>query len=229
MKHSITAGILAIVLLFLSSCSAVNTTEEPANGSENTNESTQPSVAQTLSSAELEAVKERIGSELNRIGFHDEERYKSYQAFTIESLNIEDYLKYFYQDPARAYYHSPQMALQVQEGLLVNEVHDLLGNPHFNAININMGDAYSGLYYAYTMYVLTDGSVLLIRYMPILPEEYEELNCFERIPNFENIYQRYSDYHYCSWMQVNKVEVLSEQELLSKSFQNDDLKVDYNP
>ena len=138
-----------------------------------------------------------------------------------------EYFRALHMDSTLENFQSPQIVSGVSTGMLINEVFDVLGSPHFVADYIHAMDSTlcPKECVAYSFYVLSDGTILAIEYMPIKPEDFDALNCYERIPDFENIHVFFggTGKSWLSWRQVSKIEVLDKEELLARSFTDRDL------
>jgi hypothetical protein len=232
MKKTVFVWILLLSIVFsLNSCNGATSESGPESPSLNLDE---------LPTEELIALRDRIGRELSYFHGYTKQSYEELcDTFDGEnpfpgtvpdeewrSFDRRDYYRVFHMDPDSEKFHAPEVISKISTGALLNEVYDVLGAPHFIAEYIgNMGTSYSNTdCYAYAMYVLSDGTVLLIQYTAIDPKDYDLLNCNERIPNFESIRYRYESVE-CRWRQISKIEVLGANELLEKSFQNKDLYI----
>ena len=231
MKKIVVLGMLLLLVFVFSSCNDIVATDPtpsiPQSASleeENT----------TLSLEELSLLKKRIEQGINRTNSFNKEEYQRIRTayengMYSESSNCDELERMIYEDPSLERYHSADIISEIQKDMLVNEVYDILGNPHFNNYDSGGSTIGGNLHlYQYMMYVLEDGRVLVIQYMPIHPSEFEEYRCFDRIPDFENLCDRYNGVWYY-WLRVSKVSILTEQEVLETSYQRDDVRFEHSP
>ena len=191
-----------------------------------------------LTQEELIAMRDRIHQNLGYNNGYNKDHYERLCAERLagnprpdiitdeqwDYMDLTDYYRVLHEEPDNDYFHTTDIVLEISKGMLINEIYDnVLGAPHFVAEYASMGTTYSESdCYSYSFYVLSDGKILLIQYEPISPEDYDSLNLNKRIPNFNAIRHRYEG-RFFHWRQVSNIEVLSEQELLERTFYNRDL------
>ena len=106
-------------------------------------------------------------------------------------------------------------AEQIVKGLLINEVYDLLGRPHYNTYTNPAVVAFCDTD-IYTMYVLDDGNVLLLGYSSLLLENYTKDELVRRVGEdhtIEEIIVRYSGWRVLTSIQMLSIEELAEMEM----------------
>ena len=106
-------------------------------------------------------------------------------------------------------------AEQIVKGLLINEVYDLLGRPHYNTYTNPAVVAFCDTD-IYTMYVLDDGNVLLLGYSSLLLENYTKDELVRRVGEdhtIKEIIVRYSGWRVLTSIQMLSIEELAEMEM----------------
>ena len=114
---------------------------------------------------------------------------------------------------------SREKAEQIETGLLINEVYELIGRPHYNTAF----DGYKGTdafmtfidyfknFDVYTMHVLEDGEVLLLGYSQVVAEKYDSEELRERIGE-EFAYVFLSEGG-VDWRVLTSIQILDIEEL----------------
>ena len=208
------------VMLVISSCNAASAPESEA--------------LPELSKEDLASVKERIQLHQETTNFIfvtvTKEDYDSWATSAVHDEYVKTFYKTIMSDVEGENYHSATVVEQLQEGMLINEVYDLIGRPHFNAKHypfpsISFGDRE---YDFCAMYVLNDGRILLTRYVPLFHENYDaeyRRELIERIPDFEQYEKTEKDGNYFTrWPKLDSVSIVTEEQLLAMRFDNETLQ-----
>ena len=229
MKKTIFVWLLLLSILFsLNACNDPSPAESP---SESASES---EALPELSKEELAAIKTRINE-------HQEAVRKSGSYF-IQTLYTDDmceadrlegvtFIDNLYHElvavDTNENHHSAEIVDQLQKGMFFNEVYEILGAPHYNAMRFLKSVTFHSDHVTYdccAMYVLNDGRILLIRYTPVFQAKFERAELMERIPDFEEyeaISKRQGVYY---WMQIEEHSILSLDDFLGMTFDDEYLK-----
>ena len=141
--------LMACLLLALSACN---------DGSllpDKNSTSASPSETQ-LAQEKLIAIRDRIHQNLRYSKGYDKQDYENlcaaYSAgnpfpdtVTEEQwdyFDLTDYYRVLHEEPDNSRFHSPEMVSQLSSGMLINEVYDILGAPHFVAEAYLMDTSY---------------------------------------------------------------------------------------
>ena len=107
---------------------------------------------------------------------------------------------------------SRAQAEQIVNGLLINEVYDLIGCPHYNT-GIYLKGGHFKKYDMYTMYVLDDGNVLLLGYSSLILENYTKDELVLRVGEDREISSILWDWRVLTSIQLLSIEELAEMEM----------------
>ena len=142
-------------------------------------------------------------------------------------------------DPTRDEYHSPDVAEQLEKGMFINEVRELLGRSHGTTFSF---DASAGFNDVYTAYTLDDGRVLFLRFIQASIKDYSREELESRIPNFNEkdwelrfnaiITNDPNLRRSVGWFKLQEVQVLALEEYLETDLRytrtpNDELPDEY--
>lgn len=240
--EKITTWILCIILLFVySSCNDVVSSDMVSSNPEIHSESQEQESVAVVDLETLESIRTEVFKTLSQKGmgmtYRTVERHQS-MLEEMQAHPDEPEKHYYYDhalysyvacDPERSEYHSPQVTDQLKEGLFVNEVYDLLGAPHM-LIHVPLGWPIMGFnigFDLYTVYVLDNGAILLIEFIPDDVKAYEIAELERRIPNYdERDWSREHDAHtYASTglLKLNSAEMINAEELFERDFSDDAL------
>jgi hypothetical protein len=224
MKRTAKILFVFLALLFLLSCcgcSFTATEKEPS-----------PGEAQ-LSLEELIEIREQAFYYLNNLEEYGIYSYRLTQEIYNQAIKKpEEYHLYGAYDGVRMSYVaisdrttflSPQAVSQVEKGMLLGDVTALLGQPDLNAYC----DIYTAYFSGssreandfYTLYLLSDGRFLTIRYVPAFVGEYGREVLMEKIPDFEEYERIPKRLEYLYWGKVGYVDVLTLEELCALPFE----------
>ena len=227
--------LLCIGLFLLSSCNSTATTVEPASS-----KSSVPSETVMLDKQQLNTMKSRIKEFNDETGFllntvSEDGYYRTLELYADADKDIQykNYPNIYFDYTVRSVfenetYHSREIVDQLKKGMLINEVHALIGQPHFNARNTPYAIMYVAPRQNYdfcTVYLLNDGHFLLLRYVPVFIEPYDLNEFRERIAHFD-LYMRspygvQKGYYSYRLLQLQSIEIVTEAELCKISFNND--------
>lgn len=218
MKKYVLYMLLFAMLLSVVSCNDVTNTTEPSEEtvlSESVSESEAfEGYVQNIEKAKrsLEMIRMNEG----RIFVPVECKYalsrlNSFRDFYAEIGGTFDPIRdvYFvYDDMNEPVFPTYEQAMQIQTGLFINEVYELLGAPHLNA-EYPHGAAviFMKPHDRFTMYVLDDGvSVLFLRYSKMYyKEKYEKSEWGDRVPDG-------FDETMTQWWELSSAEIISIDE-----------------
>ncbi len=129
-------------------------------------------------------------------------------------------------DTQSSVYHDPEKADLLTEGLFVNEVYDLLGLPHV-MVHAPLGHPVMQhtLFDLYTGYVLDNGKILLIHFVPDFVYAYSEEVLARRIPDYkEEDWNIYLENAIISGLfKLKSAQILDTEEFFAMSFSTDNL------
>ena len=203
--------LIVALSLLLCSCNDATITTEPA-----------PSALESASLEEYPpnpALAKQVFDELQAGGVGNSKySYFSMPLSQAESADNFPYVDYYLYDDVNApAFPSRQEVEKIHPGLFINEVYDLLGAPHYNSEYRPMQQGFYPWYDMFTMYVLDDGNILLLRYSALYYGKYEWSELSKRIPYekyYTDVIKVGADY---SWKELISVEILSLEALAEKS------------
>lgn len=213
MKKSIIFLVMAVFLFILPSCSNIEATKTPVP-SESASES---EALPELSKEELNGIKDRITTTVQEKKlFHSVQSKNSPSEYEQNKYIIWQYYhnQYFGVTDNQTY-HAPNVIKQLSVGMFVNEVHAVLGNPHFNSCYVPM-DVIAPVtvcYDYFAFYLLNTGEILMLRYDSAFVGEYERDELETRIPCFKEYMQTYDKGEGFRWKKLLSAQIISEEDL----------------
>jgi outer membrane protein assembly factor BamE (lipoprotein component of BamABCDE complex) len=156
--------------------------------------------------------------------------YDSFKTECIEELMPDIRVKEVIASaPESEVYHPVTIVSALKSGMFINEVQKILGQPHFGAYAVAMSHIdLEGrfLYDYYTFYVLNDGRVLELHFLPVIIGDYDRELLSEQIPQFDHYEEYLKQGIFMNWGKLLSATILTPEELYKKSYMPKDLETD---
>jgi hypothetical protein len=235
MKKTVFVWLLLLSIVFsLNSCNGAATEPAPEAPPELSKEELHI-ISQEMSSffEKQQGVRHVTVSQLESAKVRFEEVLKGREELGMPQIAIEEYYTEIYAQEAIAsipdneVYHPATVVHSLKEEFFINEVQTVLGQPHFNVYATSEQQAYdkSG-YDLFTFYLLNNGRVLELHFVPVYIGEYDRAELQERIPHFDHYESYNKEGQFLQWEKLLEATVLTTEELYTRSYTKETLKAD---
>ena len=176
-----------------------------------------------LSTEELNVIRDRISSKIEEDDLFVTVKAGGELIDNAHSpyFDWQYYHRQYYGVTENQTYHAHDVIDQLSAGMFVNEVHAILGNPHFNSCYIPMSVAapVTANYDYFLFYLLNTGEILMLRYNSVFVGEYEQEELERRLPCLAEYMRTYGKGRDMRWKKLLSAQIVSEEDLYRMNLQ----------